>query len=127
MDDETLNKWLHENVMDGRRHDILLYRQGIANHRDDEYACSKCLQRQFHNNWTHPCEALPENYCQSLDAVSRVERKVIETVGLETYGVSLSKIIAYSLPISWRGIGHHATAAARQRAEACKIAWEANK
>ncbi len=98
MADQELNKWLHENVM------------GECSHKSDKHPsnprCSKCFINHF--LWI----PMPD-YCNSLDAVAKVEAKVIEAVGMEPYLNELMKAVGWQF------------ANARQRAEACKEAWEA--
>lgn len=112
MTDDELNKWLHEKVVGECWHDGKWYR-GWLN-------CIKCGASTMFKN---------PDYCQSLDAVSRVEQKVIEKLG-EINGVNklhfhLSKIMPKS--DFYAMVASAAFATARQRAEACHLAMEANK
>lgn len=105
--DEDLNRWLHENVIGKCWH---------ANFTD-RFHCHKCPPWE-RGNW----EPDPD-YCNSLDAVAKVEVKIIEALGgfgRSVYGVKVAQLVNTD-----NGkMGWAITATARQRAETCKEAWE---
>ena len=114
MDDETLNKWLHENILGGHWH---VWKD--LNHRPPfyKYGC-----------WCGKSVLIPvppqPNYCESLDAVHKVEERVIEKVG-NTYIKELNRLMFRQATTDKPNWSEMATA--RQRAEACKTAWEINE
>lgn len=116
MGDEELNKWLHENVMQG------------CVHQSDKHPsnpnCSKCFMNHF--LWL----ATPD-YCNSLDAAAKVEAKVVAKVGNFNYARALKEVLRTSGASHFLHLrsdecfacGFVATATAKQRAKACKEAW----
>lgn len=108
MTDQELNRWLHENVMGECTHQV--------DASNDTFRCVLCPS-MFLGRWTLP------DYCNSLDAVAKVEAKVIESFG--DFGRSVYGMKVASLVNTDNGrMGWSVTATARQRAEACKEAWE---
>jgi hypothetical protein len=129
MRDIELNEWIHKNVMEGEQHNIVVFRHEVYNgdiRVPAEYICTKCGQRRISIDWTYACFAMPQPYCSDLNAIAKVEAKVIEKESYQRYGLTLSIIVDKAQPgLVWEKVryGLIATATARQRAEACKIVW----
>ena len=119
MDDNELNKWLHEGVMGLCWHP----QEGIVLKYTWRQFCTKC--QQFLHSARTP------NYCQSFNALRAVEKKVIEQTSHEFYCQAVVEVIdfqqskgvsgqqLYSMP-EWMLL----MATARQRAAACKLTRE---
>lgn len=117
MNDQELNQYLHENVLQQCWHEL--------NHRMN--ACEKCGQVYGGlRDWTGP------DYRHSLDAISAVETRVIEEVGKEAYLLHLDAIfygrkapLALGRSVLPMDVASELiTADADERARACKEAWE---
>ena len=114
MTDEELNKYLHEKIMGECWHDTTTLTKGKP--------CSKCdaSWNEVHK-WPLASET---DYCGSLDAVAKVESHLAYRLAARiSYPGFLREVVA-------EGLGDAAdtfalvTATPRQRAEACKEAWE---
>ena len=118
MNNDELNKWLHENVMGDCWHpNPPRWRYGP----DKAWTCKgQCGQRIYHRD----IRKLP-NYTNDLNAVRRVEEKVIEKVGQTGYMAQLVTIAYVDVDYTaFRLEMALAMATAEQRAKACKAAWE---
>lgn len=116
--DDELNQYLHEQVMGKCWHE-----------RDDKKSdsvnrwCRKCGTYLAYKGNPDPHAEPLIFYTRSLDSVAQVERKVIETGMGRVYQGEL--FIAMRRIIGIKVFGYDMlTAPARQRAEACKSAWE---
>lgn len=98
--DEALSRYLHEVVMEDCWHEL--------NHQKN--ACVKCKQQYGGLAYWEP-----PNYCNDLNALARVELRVVGDVGAPEYAYQLVQIAGSKTAAL--------IATARQRAEACKEAW----
>lgn len=118
MGNNELNKWIHENVIGECWHEFAVYR---AIH-DNKFCLRGCGQTRW--------EKGNPDYCESLDAVSKAEAKVIETFDRQRYGEVLRNILNLAFPKLGEetefeeALTAAGCATARQRAEAVKLAWE---
>ncbi len=103
MDNDSLNKFLHVEVMGNFG--------GIDDH------CAKCGL-----GWTRHAEFI--DYTSSLDLVAEVEQRVIEKVGAKAYIESLGVSSGATVMSITRQRVKFATASALDRARACAAAWK---
>lgn len=123
MDDNELNKWLHENVMGLCWHSENQL-EIIKPDEDDRYSWYfRCQCGRSSGSLTSDGLNISDrpNYCQSLDAVRAVEQKVVNENQeiLMSYFSNLWDVVG--------SIQQQITATARQRADACKLAWESRQ
>ena len=102
-----INRFIHEQILGECWHVFVHFKN----------PCRNCGAK------ANPSHRHPD-YCSDLDAVARVEKKVIEKIGFGEYADAIADACDVDRGLSYVALSKLATATAEQRARACVAAWK---